>query len=318
MQKLIHRLLAFRDRHDGVHFFNSLKSFTGTYAGFVGLNMFQAGYTNKNFVFIWSVSWIVVFIMINLFTVFLRVSDGFLPTLMCATTLGMAFQGLGKVYLYGINCIDLAQQIQAGLEFYGAIRHPKGKIVARDYAFGFWILYVYVMHIAYILAVVIGLGFPVVYNYFTVGEFILPVDIKLPFVSTTGNGFVIHFVYIIVCGILEFVGTLCGDSFYSILLLNALTQLENLFVELGVLNETIASGDKAKRVMKVSQQLKDIIKLHQDYLEYITFIIDKFEMYFTSNVVTLVFQIVLCCYIDFVDVSFSPSELFPKLINENC
>lgn len=303
MKAWLHKLLVYRDKHEAGYFYKAQRDFTGKYAGFVGLNMFQPGYTNTNFVFIWSVSWIVVFILFNLYTVILRIEDGLLVTLICATTLGMAFQGLGKVYLFGVNYKSLTEKINIGLERYNNLRRPEIKIIARDFAFACYIFYVYVIQACYVFAVFTGLFFPVAYNYFKDGVIVLPIDIKLPFLPTEGQGFIIHFVYLIVCGLMEFVGVLCGDSFYSILLLNAFTQLENIIVELKALNVLIAEEEDSTKSKKVNEQLTSVIGLHQIYVDYISFIVENFEMYFTANVVTMVFQIVLSLYINFNDVS---------------
>lgn len=289
--------------------------------------MFPENYSNTNFLFIWSVSWIVVFILLNFYTVVLRCSDGFVPTMICATTLGMAFQGLGKVYLFGVKFREMRDKINEGLARYDTLKRPEIKITARNFAFGCYIFYVFILQAVYIFAISTALLFPVVYSWFKDGIIVLPIDIKIPFISTDGNGYLIHFVYLVVCAIMEFVGTICGDSFYSILLLNAFTQLENIFVETDAINQLIKNGKKmherdiedgpTKEEM-VSCHLKTIIRLHQDYIDYVSFIVDNFEMYFTTNVVTMVYQLVLCLYINFIDVSTVSVLVLPSFSEYNC
>lgn len=299
---LVHRVLAFRDSHDASYFFQNLKKLVGSYAGLVGLNMFREGYTNKNPVFIWSVSWIVAFIFTNLYTVYLRTSSSFLATLICTTTLGMPFQGLGKMYLFGAFHDALREKIDFGLTFYQTFKRPQIKLIARDFAFGCWVLYFFVLQAAYIIAITIGLSVPVIYTWFKDSKIILPIDIQLPFVGVDGVGFAVHLLYLFVSAVMEFIGTWCGDTFYSMLLLNAFTQIENLFVEIDALNEMI-EGEEKEEAGAVSLQLKNIIGLHQIYIDYISFIVDNFELYFTTNVVTLVFQVSLALYAVFTDVS---------------
>lgn len=309
MKDLINRLLAFRDRHDATFFFKAILNFARRYAKIVGLDIFLPGYTNKNFVYIWSVSWICIFIIFNFYTISLRIQDGFVSMLICSTTLGMAIQGLPKMYLFGMNHKDLVTKCDETIIFYANFKRAEIKLVARNFAFGCWIFYVYILHIAFISAIVIAFIVPMVTSWYFKGTIMLPFDIQLPFIEIRGIGFYIHLVYLIVSAIMEFVGLLCGDAFYSMLLLNAFTQLENLFVELDALNEMLRKYDSPNSLdssrRRVSEQLLNVIKLHQNYMEFISFVIDKFGLYFTANVGTMVFQVVCCLYIVFYDVSLS-------------
>lgn len=302
MQRAIQKLEAYRDTKRASDFFEKVKTANQSWADLIGFNVFKESFKMFSFQYILLNVWIWTFILLIFNTLYLRIENGFIACLKTAITLGMAFQGGIKSIVFMRNLKFIKRYYMFGVEFLDSLKNPSARLKSRNYAFGGWLFLNYGLKYAYTLAVCSSLTVPLIYSFIFYGKVELPFDIKLPFLeSNSFIGFSIYMAYLSICAAYMLIGLQTGDAFYSLLLLNGFIQIENIFVEIDNLNLLIESTKS--QYQDIVKQLHEVLKLHQNYIEYIQFLASEFSIYFTATVVTMVFQVVLSLYLFYAMVS---------------
>uniref|UniRef100_A0A336KCV3 Odorant receptor n=1 Tax=Culicoides sonorensis TaxID=179676 RepID=A0A336KCV3_CULSO len=292
-QNKLRRLKRFKDDHDAFYFFNRVCRCCNRWARPIGLSMMDEGFTPKNARFIFLVTWNFTFVLININSVVNRKNEDMVEIFNSCITIGMALQGLVKQYTFSKHYKEILHLVESGTNLYHKLKHEKIIKIARDFAFFGWFIVIHFLRYAYTVAVAGCILIPIMYSHILGPHRILPFDVELPFINPTTNfGYWINVILISVSGIMETIGLVASDGIYIVLLLNGFTQLENIFFELECLDELIL-----KKSDKISAKLNEIIQLHQKYISYIRRINEMFLMYFTVNVVTMVYQIVISLFI---------------------
>lgn len=260
LQNLFRSLKRFKDDYKALHFFKKTCEVLNRWGYPVGLSILQEDYSPINPRLIFLVTWNVVFVLVNVFSVHSRKNEDMVEISISCVTFGLALQGLVKQSTFYGNYRELKELIESGISFYDILQHEKIKKSARDFAFFGWLIVMHFIRYAYPLAVSSCLFIPMIYRG-------LPFAVEVPFVDHhTVFGYWLNILYQAISCIYVTIGLVASDGIYIILLLNGFTQLENIFFELESLDELIQQRNKDDQSKLVSNHLNNIIKLHQKYI----------------------------------------------------
>lgn len=262
-QRQFRKLQRFKEDNKAQYFFSKTVNCLNRWAYFVGLNILEDDFTPVNARLIFLAIFNTIFIINNIHSVYARRDDGMIEISICLTTIGLAFQGIAKQWVFCANYEEMQELIYSGTDVYAALKHDKIRKTARDYAFYAWLLVLHFLRYAYPLVIFVAYAFPIVYSHLFGEKRALPFEVEILFVDlNTDFGYWANIVYQgISCGY-AIVGLVASDGIYLLLIFNAVTQLQNIFFELERLDEFIVRQQQKE----IRQQLDKIIKLHQKYI----------------------------------------------------
>lgn len=263
----LRRLKRFKDDHKALYFFKQTADCINRWGYPVGLSILEESFTPINARLIFLVIFNSVFVIFNINSVMARKNEDMVEVMISCITIGMALQGLVKQYTFLGNYKEVAELIHSGSSFYDILQHDKMKKTARDFAFFGWMVVLHFIRYAYILAVCGCYFIPIIYSHLFMEKRELPFAVEIPLINeNTDLGYWINAFYLLISSIYEMVGLVATDSIYLLLLLNGFTQLENIYFELEMLDKLILDKEMHDRPKKISEQLNNIIQLHQKYI----------------------------------------------------
>ncbi|XP_063709357.1 odorant receptor 22c-like [Culicoides brevitarsis] len=291
------KLERFKNERTAFYFFEAALSSCNRWGYLCGLSILSPDYKVVNFRLIYLTLFNIIFTFVNIYSVIQRTSLGMVEVFISSVTIGMTLQGLIKQYTFAKHRKEIIGITESGIALYNELQGEKIKKIARDIAFYGWMFIMHFLRYAYIGAVFLAVWAPSILSFFTGKPRELPLEIELPFIDkNTEQGYWINFLYICNAAAYELVGLQASDGFYLALLLNAFTQLENIFFELENLNRLV-ENETTNDPKEVREKLKQVLKLHQKYIKFIQHLNEMFLPYFSVNIVTMVYQIVVALFV---------------------
>lgn len=263
LQNFLKKLQKFRNERTAFDFFDRTAQTCNKWGYFAGLSILDPNYKLLNIRIICAFSFLFSFVFINIYSINIKKSVK-IDVFMSSVTFGMLLQGFVKLFTYAKNCVEVKEIAESGYGLYNDLQENRIKKIARDIAFVAWIFVTKFLFVAYIAAFQMAIWVPVIYSYTFAKKNELAVEVELPFTNIqTHVGYWLNLGFLLVASFYELIGLLASDGFYLLLLLNGLTQLENIFFETELLNDLI---ERKRPKEQVSKKVNNIIKLHQKYI----------------------------------------------------
>lgn len=268
VQKLIRKLETYRDDNTAPYFFDKVIKSSNTWGWICGLDVFNKNFKLANARVTTSTIWISLFLIFNIYSMIIRCDYGFSEVLISSATVGLPFQGFVKIWTYGKYSERVQVLANSGLDLYEQLTDTDIKKTARNYAFGGWLFILHILRYAYIGCGFLAILIPVGINYFLKRND-LPIEMEVPFTNkNTTKGYLINLLHQSISCMYEVLGLQASDAIFLLFILNALTQLENIFYELKVLDNLLISNTDFQQNNVVQSKLHQIISLHQKYIKW--------------------------------------------------
>jgi hypothetical protein len=231
----------------------------------IGCDIFEPNFTTKNVMFIIMMFDLITYLLISFQNIYAFRED-FVRVVFCIVTLGMGFQGSGKIYTFIFQRKNLLKLGKLAEKFQGNSNDKKsaGK-------FEKWILnYCHVGSFTVILFCVSGFVvfcYPFIF-YLIVGKKILHFGFMIPGLNwETPHGYTINFIHHTYQIFIVVSGTSMTTLYILFFLFNAFAQYDALKVLLDNLNFLAVSNKNHKNDEKIKICIADITNGHVELIE---------------------------------------------------